>query len=49
LLKRLVKRYGIYTIYDVTDFLTSQNFEVRHREKSREAVLKNYSLMFQKQ
>jgi ubiquinone/menaquinone biosynthesis C-methylase UbiE len=49
LLKRLVKRYGIYTIDDVTDFLTSQNFEVRHREKSREAVLKNYSLMFQKQ
>jgi len=48
LLTRIVKTYGIYTIDDLTHFLTGHNFEVVHKEKRYEAVMKNYSIVFQK-
>ncbi len=48
LLKRIVKKYGIYSIGDITDFFTGYNYEVLHKEQRREAVMKNYSIVFQK-
>jgi ubiquinone/menaquinone biosynthesis C-methylase UbiE len=49
LLTRIVKKYGIYTIDDITDFFGRYNYEVRHNEQRREAVMKKYSIVFQKQ
>ncbi len=34
LLTRIVKTYGIYTIDDVTQFLTSRNFDIVHNERT---------------
>ena len=48
LLKRIVKQYGIYSIDDVTEFFRRSNYEVLHKEQRREAVMKNYSIVFQK-
>lgn len=46
--KPIVNKYGIYTIDDVIHCLTRNGFKIVHREEPRKAILKDYSIVFQK-
>lgn len=48
LFRNIAKNYGIYTINDITDFLTGNDFEIIHEEGPRGFVLKEYSIVLQK-
>lgn len=44
----IVKNYGIYTIDDIIHFLKRNNFEIIHKEGPKGAIMKYYSIVFQK-
>jgi len=48
LLKRIVKKYGVYTIYDITSFLKDNNIESVYKEKPHGVMMKHYAVVFQK-
>ncbi len=48
LFKRIAKNYGFYTINDITDFLTGNDFEIIHEEGPRGFVLKEYGIVLRK-
>jgi len=44
----IVKNYGFYTINDIIYFLKNNNFEIIYKEKPKGVILKNYTIVFQK-
>ena len=48
LLKRIVKKYGVYTIHDIITILKSNNIESVYKEKPHGVTMKNYAVVFQK-
>jgi ubiquinone/menaquinone biosynthesis C-methylase UbiE len=48
LLKRIVKKYGVYTIHDIISFLKDNNIESVYNEKPHEVMMKHYAVVFQK-
>jgi ubiquinone/menaquinone biosynthesis C-methylase UbiE len=48
ILKRIINKYGIYTIDDVIHRLKSKKYQPLHREKPTGTILKYYSIVFQK-
>ena len=48
LLKRIVKKYGVYTIYDIISFLKDNNIESVYKEKPHGVMMKHYAVVFQK-
>ena len=48
LFRRIVKKYGVYTIDDITNFLKRNNLEPIHKEDPHGAIMKHHSMVFQK-
>jgi len=48
LFKRIVKKYGVYTIHDIITILKSNNIEPVYKEKPHGAMMKHYAVVFQK-
>lgn len=48
LFKRIVKKYGVYTIQDIITILKDNNIESVYKEKPHGAIMKHYSIVFQK-
>ena len=48
LFKRIVKRYGVYTIHDIITILKSNNIESVYKGKLHGAMMKHYAAVFQK-
>ncbi len=46
--KPLSKNYGIYTAKNIIDYLEENDFKNLYIEKSRHALFKNYSMIFQR-
>jgi len=48
LLKRIVKKYGVYTIHDIITNLKINNIEIAYKEKPHGVMMKNYTVIFKK-
>jgi len=48
LFKRIVKKYGVYTIQDIITILKDNNIESVYKEKPHGAIMKHYAVVFQK-
>jgi ubiquinone/menaquinone biosynthesis C-methylase UbiE len=48
LFKRIVKKYGIYTIHDIITILKSNNIESVYKGKPHGTMMKHYAAVFQK-
>ncbi|MBA7652835.1 hypothetical protein ES703_60674 [subsurface metagenome] len=44
----IVKNYGIYSINDIIHFLKKNNFEIIYKEEPKGVILKNHTIVFQK-
>jgi ubiquinone/menaquinone biosynthesis C-methylase UbiE len=48
LLQSIMKKYGVYTIYDIISILKDNNMESVYQEDPRGVMMKHYAVVFQK-